>query len=52
MAKKMSAVLLRLDPELKRQAEALAIVDDRSLNKWVIQLIKKAVQEQGQEVTK
>ncbi|MEY2976936.1 MAG: HicB family [Cyanobacteriota bacterium] len=47
MSKKMSAVLLRLDPELKRQAEALAAVDDRSLNKWIVQALKKAVKEQS-----
>lgn len=43
--KERVATLIRLSPELKKQAESMAEADYRSFNQWVVLLIKKAVEE-------
>lgn len=40
---KRPAILIYLDADLKREVEAAAKADDRSVTSWIVQLLKKAV---------
>jgi predicted HicB family RNase H-like nuclease len=43
-------IILRITSEVKSRAMALAQADDRSLNSWISLLVKKAVEQEANNV--